>query len=408
MALTDKALKALEPRDKDYKVSDGAGLYVLVKKTGSKYFRMKYRFEGKEKVLALGVYPEVSLKEARLQVASAKAQLADKIDPSAKVVPVQETVHSLTFARVHQDWYEMKAATWMYKAKNRAESNFRLWIDPAIGSMPIDQIEPLDILNMCKAAEADGKLETAHRLRAQCSQVFRYGIILRYCRYNPARDLTGALKAVPKQHFASITDPAQVGKLMVGIHEYEGTAVVHHALACSAYWFCRPGEVRHVEWSEVDLNQGLITLPGSKMKMGRDHIIPMCTQSVALLKELYPLTSASRYVFPSLRGNSRPMSENTINQAIRNLGYAKSEMTAHGFRAMARTLLDEELQQRVEWIEHQLAHEVRDATGRAYNRTAFLNDRKIMMQTWADYLDELRGKTERGEKITRRFNSAGH
>lgn len=404
MALTDKALKALLPTDKDYKVSDGAGLYVLVKKSGAKYFRLKYRFEGKEKVLALGVYPDVSLKDARTQASGAKLLLAEGVDPSAnKQVKQPVTLEGRTFKDVAEDWYEMKQADWGFKARARARSNLDLWILPAIGDKPVDALEPLDILHMCRAAEADGKAETAHRLRSQCSQIFRYGIILRYCKHDPARDLIGAIKSVKAKHFASITDPVGVGRLMVGIEEYSGTFLVQTALRCSAYWFCRPTEVRHLEWADIDWDQKLILIPGERMKMSRDHMVPLSTQSLALLKTLYPLTSQSKYVFPSFRGNSRCMSENTVNQAIRTIGYSKAEMTAHGFRAMARTLLDEELGYRVEWIEHQLAHEVKDATGRAYNRTAFLPQRREMMQGWSNYLDELQRKTLAGEKIKRSY-----
>jgi len=415
MALTDKHIKALEPRDKDYKVSDGLGLYLLIKKNGAKYWRMKFRFKVdgklKEKVLAIGVYPEVSLKKAREETLSARSLLDKGINPiehRRTEQPVQLT--DTSFLRIAEEWFKMKSATWSDKTSDRNRSIMDLWVLPAIGERDMNEMKPLDILKACKTAEDAGHLETAHRMRGMIDNVYRYGIILEYVDFNPAADVKGALTSTKKNHYAAITDPEEVGHLLVAMDEYKGTFVVKTATWCSAYWFCRPGEVRYLEWDEVNLKDNMVVVPASKMKqlknaLVQDHMIPLCTQSAQLLKDLYPITGRSKYVFPSARGGSRPLSENTVRVALRTMGYDKTQMTAHGFRAMARTLLDEELEYRVDWIEHQLAHEVKDANGRAYNRTKFLAQRKTMMQDWADYLDELKFKTNNGLPIIRKHES---
>lgn len=405
MPLTDKQIRAAQPREKDYKLSDGMGVYLLVTKKGYKYWRMKYRFEKKEKLLALGVYPEVSLKGVRAKAAEAKSLIAEGVDPSAEKQRQQSAAPAASFQELAWEWFNIKSVDLADKTIVRTKGLLNNWILPAIGKLTATEVKPLDILQVIQLAEAQGKNEVAHRIRETCSQIFRFGIITQACTTDPARDLIGALVKNKTTHFASLTEPDAVAQLMLLISEYEGTVTVKTALRCSAYWFARPVEVRSLEWADVDFDQGLITIPGSRMKMGNDHIIPMCRQSIELLRDLYPITGRSRYVFPSARGNSRCMSENAVRLAIRAIGYTKEEMSAHGFRAMARTLLDEVLNFRVEWIEHQLAHEVRDVNGRAYNRTSFLAQRKEMMQAWADYLDDLQDKKAQGIKISRTYGA---
>lgn len=403
MKLTDKQVKAASPKDKNYKLSDGLGLYVLVTPKGAKYWRLKYRFLGKEKVLALGVYPDVSLKEARKKTLEARALLDDGFDPNDKKKEAIRANQVSTFGDLAEDWCAVKSKDLALTTKRRMRGMLDNWIIPYLGRMLPKRIEPLDILKMLQVAESQGKNDTAHRLREMCSQIFRYGIVTQVCVNDPARDLIGALEKRTPTHYPALTEPDDVARLMVSIYEFEGTPQVKTALICSAYWFCRPVEVRSVEWSDVDFNSATITIPAERMKLRRDHIIPLSTQSVALLEALRPITGRSKYVFPSARGDSRCMSNNTVRVALRTLGYGKDQMTAHGFRAMARTLLDEELNFRVEWIEHQLAHEVRDANGRAYNRTHFLSQRREMMQAWSDYLDSLRADKKQGIKIQRTF-----
>jgi integrase len=277
------------------------------------------------------------------------------------------------------------------------------YLFPHLGRKGITTIEAPELLKILQKIESQGKHETTHRLKGYASRVFQYGIITGRCSRNPANDLTGILKPRKVKHHAAITEPAQVGRLMVDIDEYTGTYLVKTAIKCSAYWFCRPNEVRKTLWSEIDFDARLITVPGERMKMRNDHLIPLSRQSVELLRSLEPISGRSQYIFPSIRGASRPMSENTVNNALRTMGYDGNTMTGHGFRAMARTLLAEELGIDEAWIEHQLAHTVKDANGQAYNRTRFLNHRIKMMQQWSDYLDDLYYKTNNGIKIVRAY-----
>jgi integrase len=258
---------------------------------------------------------------------------------------------------------------------------------PIFGKRPIDQIKPTEVLSSLRKIEA--RDVDASKARSLAGQIFKYGIATARCEFDPSRDLAGALKSRTKTHYAAITDPKDVGNLLTAIDGYDGSAVVKTALQVSALTFQRPGEIRHMEWSEIEWDKNRWEIPARKMKMKNDHIVPLATQTLDHLKELHKLTGNGMYVFPSARGGSRPLSDNGVRTALRTMGYDKETMTAHGFRAMARTILDEVLGFRVEWIEHQLAHAVRDANGRAYNRTSYLKDRVKMMQDWADYLDSL-------------------
>jgi integrase len=383
------AVKQAACKDKPYKITDGGGLYVLVKTKG-KYWRYNYRFAGKRKTLALGVYPDISLAEARKRHQKAREQLADGIDPMAarKSSNLQGTIAAGdTFEVVGEEWFDLKMLDKSKEHTERAKRMLKNDLYPVFGKRPIIQIKPTDVLSALRKIEARGV--DASKTRSLVGQVFKYGIATGRCEFDPSRDLASALKSHPKKHYAAIIDPKEVAKLLIAINEYDGSAVVQTALQISALTFQRPGEIRHMEWSEIDWDKKQWEIPARKMKMKNDHIVPLATQTLDHLKELHKLTGNGMYVFPSARGGSRPLSDNGVRTALRTMGYDKETMTAHGFRAMARTILDEVLGFRVEWIEHQLAHAVRDANGRAYNRTSYLKDRVKMMQDWADYLDSL-------------------
>lgn len=375
------------------KHTDGGGMYLLVN-AGGKYWRMNYRFADKRKTLALGVYPAVSLAKARQRRDKARELLADGIDPStAKKEDKQAKADAAanTFETVARDWLiktkakraeitHLKVATWLEKDAF-----------PFIGNMPISTIGPRDVLDkVVRKVEARGAIDTAHRLKQLCGQVFRYAVVTGLAERDVTTDLREALVTKTTKHHAAITEPKQVGELMRSIFAYTGHPCTVAALKLTPLVFVRPGELRTMEWAELDLDAAEWRIPGSKMKMKVEHVVPLCTQAVELLRSVQPITGHGRYVFPSLRTGERPMSENTINGAVRAMGYSKEVHTAHGFRATARTVMDEVLGERVDLIEHQLAHAVKDANGRAYNRTAHLPARREMMQRWADYLDKLR------------------
>ncbi len=374
------------------KHTDGQGLFLLVKAAG-KYWRLSYRFAGKQKTLALGVYPAVSLAKARERRDRARELLADGIDPSQakreeKQTRAQEAINT----------FEIVARTWLQKtAANRAASTQEKitdWLEhdvfPFIGHMPISTIKPIDVLTTVQKMEARGVIESAHRVKQVCGQVFRFGVATGLAERDVTADLKGALAVIPSKHYAAITEPKEVGPLLRSIHGYTGHPYATAALKLSPLLFVRPGELRSAEWNEIDLEIAEWRIPGHKMKMKADHIVPLTTQALEILKSMHAMTGHGKYVFPSIRTGERCMSENTVNAALRSLGYSKEVMTAHGFRAMARTIMDEVLGERVDLIEHQLAHAVKDPNGRAYNRTAHLPARREMMQRWGDYLDELR------------------
>lgn len=396
MPLTDTKAKQAKPKDKDYKLSDEKGLYLLVKKNSSKYWRMKYRFAGKEKTLALGVYPDVSLKRARTKLDEARLQLDSGIDPgearkAEKAALVEAGANS--FKVIALEWFNTKMKTKSQSHQDRTLRALEKDLFPQIGNVPVSTIQPKELLRALRKIESRGAIETARRAKQTCGQIFRFAVATGRADRDPAADLKDALQIPEKKHLAAITDPQGAGRLMAAIDKYEGTLVVKSALQLSPLFFCRPGELRHLEWSEVNWEEKQIEIPGSKMKMGEAHIIPLSKQALAILKELEQLTGRYKYVFPSARGASRPLSENGVRTALRTLGYDNDTMTPHGFRAMARTLLDEQLGFRVDWIEHQLAHAVKDTNGRAYNRTSHLPQRRKMMQRWADYLDSLKAGT---------------
>lgn len=375
------------------KYTDGGGMYLLVTPAG-KYWRMNYRYAGKRKTLALGVYPTVSLAEARKRREKAREQLSKGIDPNAakrEEKQVKADLAANTFELVARAWLKKTAVTRKEITQSRITTLLEHDIFPYIGGMPINTLGPRDVLNKAlRKIEARGSIDTAHRAKQICGRIFRYGVAVGLAERDVTSDLRGALAEIPKSHFAAITEPKQAGELMRSIYGYTGHPFTVGALKLAPLVFVRPGELRKAEWVEMDLEGKEWRIPGTKMKMGVDHIVPLSTQALAILRSVHSITGHGRYVFPSLRSDDRPMSENTLNAALRGMGYSKDIHTAHGFRAMARTILDEVLGERVDHIEHQLAHTVKDPNGRAYNRTAHLPARRKMMERWADYLEKLR------------------
>ncbi len=393
MPLTDTAARQAKPKAKDYKLSDAGGLFLLVKTNGSKYWRLKYRYLGAEKLLALGVYPEVKLAGARRGADEARQQLRDGVDPGElrkirKATKAEAAANS--FQSVAEEWFAKQSPIW-----SEAHATKTLWmlernLFPWLGTRPISDITPPELLASLRRIESRGAHDTAKRARQVAGQVFRFAVATGRAERDPSLDLRGALAASVKQHFPAITDPKAVGPLLQAIDDYRGTPVVRAALRLAPLTFVRPGELRKALWSEIDLDAAEWRIPAERMKARQAHIVPLSEQAVAILRELQPLTGRGEYVFPSARSPRRPMSDNAVLAAMRRMGIGKEEMCGHGFRAMARTILDEVLGYRVDWIEHQLAHAVKDANGRAYNRTSHLKDRKKMMQGWADYLDSLK------------------
>lgn len=399
MSLNDtriRQLKHLGSKNGE-KYGDGGGMYLHVSATG-KYWRMAYRFAGKQKTLALGVYPAVSLANARKRRDEAREQLASHIDPSAAKRDEKQAradAAANTFEAVGRDWLSKTAA----KRQAITQLKVSTWLEkdvfPFIGRMPIASIGPRDVLEkVLRRLEARQAIDTAHRVKQLCGQVLRFAVVSGLADRDVTADLREALTTKAVRHFAAITEPKQVAGLLRSIHAYSGHPCTVAALKLAPLVFVRPGELRTAEWTEIDLDACEWRLPGSKMKMGVDHVVPLSLQAVETLKSLQPITGHGRYVFPSIRTGERPMSENTLNAALRGMGYSAEAHTAHGFRATARTILDEVLGERVDFIEHQLAHTVKDSNGRAYNRTAHLPARREMMQRWADYLDKLRNGAE--------------
>lgn len=352
----------------------------------------------------MGMYPKVTLKAARAACDEAKELLEQGVDPSQakkakKAALVAEAANN--FEAIALEWHAKKSAEWSEGYKVKVLRALQRDVFPFIGSLPLDQISPPQLLEVFRRVESRGAKETAHRIKQIAGQVYRYGVATGRATRDITPDLKGALSTHQTKHFPAITDPEGVGKLLRQIDAYEGTATVRAALKLAPLVFVRPKELRHAEWSEIDFDLSEWRIPASKMKMGADHIVPLSKQAVEILKEQYLLTGHWQgYVFPSARSPKRPMSDNAILSAFRNMGISKDQMTGHGFRAMARTLLDEVLEERVELIEHQLAHAVKDALGRAYNRTTHLPKRKKMMQRWADYLDYLRVEAMQGSVVT--------
>jgi len=395
MPLTDTAIRNAKPALKPKKLFDSGGLYLEVAPKGGKWWRLKYRFGGKEKRLSLGVYPDVSLKEARDRRDTARKLLANEIDPSEnrkakKAATVEGAANS--FEVVAREWFAKRSPSWSASHTDRIIRRLEQDIYPWIGGKPIAELTPPQLLEAVRRIEKRGALETAHRVLSSCGQVLRYAVATGRAERIISDDLRGALPPVKGEHFASVTEPEKVADLLRAMDGYEGTLTVCCALRLAPLVFVRPGELRHAEWADIDLDSAEWGYTVTKTKTR--HIVPLSKQALAILLELHPLTGRGRYVFPGARSTARPMSDNAILSAMRSLGIMKEEMSGHGFRAMARTILDEVLGFRPDYIEHQLAHAVRDPNGRAYNRTAHLPERRMMMQKWADYLDKLKAGAE--------------
>lgn len=389
--LTDAKLRNLKPKSKLYRVADGGGLNIEVQPTGARYWRYRYRFAGKQRMLSLGVYPTVSLFEARARREDARKLLLAGTDPSTR-----RKLDKLTAQMSADTAFEPVAREWLAGRGNLADTTrvklhwlLESFAFPWIGTRPVGDITAPELLAMLRRIESLGKLETTQRLKRVCGQIFRYAVATGRAERDPSADLRGVLVTGKVRHRASITDPVKVGELLRAMDGFAGSLVVSCALKLAPLVFVRPGELRKAEWEELALDAGEWRIPAERMKMREPHLVPLSVQAVAILRELHPLTGSGRYVFPSIRSLARPMSENTITVALRRLGYTGDEMTGHGFRSMASTLLHEQ-----GWpsdvIERQLAHAERNKIKAAYNYAEYLPQRRKMMQAWADYLDMLK------------------
>ncbi|MGB9151855.1 MAG: integrase arm-type DNA-binding domain-containing protein [Alphaproteobacteria bacterium] len=393
MPLTDTAIRRATAKKKPYKMFDSGGLFLLIMPNGGKWWRFKYRFNNKEKLLSLGTYPDITLKAARDRRDQERKKLVDKIDPAINRKAVKAAWadgQANSFEVVAREWIGKQSAIWAASNTKKNTGQLELNIFPWLGERPIAEITPPELLAVLRRMEARGAVHTAHKVMQTCGQVFRYAIATGRAVRDPAADLRGALPPAKKGHLAAITEPKAIGALLRALHDYQGSVITRSALRLAPLFFVRPGELRKAEWTEIDLKTASWNIPAERMKMKEPHLVPLSNQALEILKELQPLTGRGTYLFPSPRSNLRPMSDNAILSALRRMGIPKDEMTGHGFRAMARTVLDEVLHVRPDYIEHQLAHAVRDPNGRAYNRTAHLPERRKMMQQWADYLDGLR------------------
>lgn len=391
MPLTDTAVRNAKPQEKNVKLFDERGLFLIISPAGGKWWRFRYTFDGKEKLLSLGVYPDISLKDARERREDARKLVAAGIDPSENRKAKKAAAGGLTensFEIVAREWFSRYESTWSQAHSGRVLRLLERDIFPWLGKRSICEIKAPELLEVARRIEKRGALETAHRAIGNCGQVLRYAIATGRAERDISTDLRGALPPVTGKHFAAITEPKQVGALLRAFDGYEGTLTVASALKLAPLVFVRPCELRRAEWADFDLDAAEWRY--TVTKTNTPHIVPLSTQAVAILRELQALTGNSRYVFPGARSNGRPMSDNAILAAMRRLGIPADEMSGHGFRAMARTILDEVLGFRPDFIEHQLAHSVRDPNGRAYNRTAHLSERRKMMQAWADYLDKIK------------------
>lgn len=396
MPLTDLQVKNAKPKEKNYKLSDGGGLYMLITPSGGKLWRFDYSYDGKRKTLFLKSYPEKSLSDVRKDREDARSLLANGVDPGAILkeqktqVLLQSEHDANTFEKVAKEWFSKNEPVWSDSHIKTIKSRLERDVYPIIGNRPIAEITRGEIIALVRRVEARGVIETADRIKIYCGQIFRYALNLELIPHNPVTDMRDVISKRVAGHHAAITDPKKLAGLLRAIDDFDGSFVVTCALKIAPLVFVRPGELRHMEWSEINFDTEQWNIPAEKMKMKVNHLVPLSKQVVAVLKELHPLTGSGKYAFPNGRTTDRPMSEVALLAALRRMGYSKEEMTPHGFRATARTILDEVLQVRPDFIEHQLAHAVKDPNGRAYNRTAHLDERKKMMQLWADYLDGLK------------------
>lgn len=396
MPLTDVSIRNAKPRDKAYKLSDGGGMFLFITPAGGKLWRLKYRIDGHEKLLAMGSYPEVGLGEARRRRAEARELIAMGKDPSREKQreKLRKSIQAADSFQAISDEYCQKRRRdgvkgWAPSTAVRSEYLLSL-VCGSIGKLPIAEIEPADVLAAVRRVEKGGKLESARRCLQLAGAVFRYAVATARLGSDPTRDLRGALTAPTVKHYAAITDSSKVGGLLRAIDGYEGLGLTRQLLQISPHVFVRPGVLRHAEWSDIDLTKALWDIPAAKMKMRKPHQVPLSLQVVKLLSTVREITGPSGFVFPSVRTRSRPMSENTVNGALRRLGYTSDDMTGHGFRAMASTLLNESGKWHPDAIERALAHNDTDKVRAAYHRGAHWDERVQMAQWWSDYLDQLR------------------
>ena len=391
MPLTDTALRNAKSKDIPYSLTDERGLSVQVQPSGGKWWRLRYRFEGKAKMLSLGTYPDVTLSKARERRDDARRLLADGIDPGenrkAKKAAGQDAA-SNSFAVLCHEWLQSREGQIAQAQIDKSQARLDKDVLPWIGKKPVSSLTAPDVLAVMRRIDARGARYTAHKVKSEISQIIRYAIATGRAERDPCPDLRGAIPAPKETHRAAITAPKEVAELLRAMDGFSGTFTVKCALQLSPLFFVRPGELRKAKWADFDLERAEWRYHVTKTKV--DHLVPLAKQAVATLRELHQLTGRREYVFPG-RDPKLPMSDAAINAALRRMGYdTKTEITGHGFRAMARTILAEELRIAPEVIEHQLAHRVSDALGTAYNRTKFIDDRVAMMQAWADYLETLK------------------
>lgn len=407
MPLTDVQVKNAKAGEKQAKLYDVDGLFLLVAPTGKgrggKRWRLKYYFDGKEKLLALGTYPEVSLAEARTRRDQARQLVANGIDPGdmkkrLKVEKAEQQAN--TFEKLAREWHKRQSGILADKTKGMLMARLERDVFPVIGDTPLAELKPRTILeSVLRPIEDRGAAELSHRVRGVISQILRYGVACGSCERDLTIDLRGALRPVQRKHHAALdaggtTDPAKVGALLRAIDGFDGSLIVKYALQLHPLVVTRPGELRHAEWSEIDFDSATWAIPAGKMKMKNPHLVPLSPAALAILRELHKLTGGGKYLFPSVRSTARPISDNTMNAALRRLGYTNKEIVSHGWRAIFRTLADEVLQERVDIIEAQLAHQVADTLGRAYNRTSFMKERRELMNKWAKYLDKVKNNRQ--------------
>lgn len=397
--LTDAQVKAAKPKETEFKLSDGLGLHLLVTPSGGKLWRFQYRFGGKQKLLAFGAYPAVSLSAARKRRDDAKELLAQDTDPGAekkakKAAAVAEA--SNTFKAVAKEWFEEKKPEWSDSHTVHVERWLEKYLYPAIGDRPITSLETSELVQILKQVSTS-TLETAHRIKTIFHQVFRHAAFTGKIKYNPATDFKGAIRPKDPKGMAAPVEPKEAAPLLRAIDGFQGSFVVQCALKLAPLVFVRPGELRQMEWEEIDFDAAIWSIPARKMKMKADHLVPLSSQAIAILRDLHVLTGGGKYAFPGARTVHRCMSENAVNAALRRMGFEKDEIVGHGFRAMARTMIREQLHSDAEYIEIQLAHKTKAPNGTAYDRVAFLPERREMMQLWANYLDELKA----GAKVIR-------
>jgi integrase len=397
MALTDTAIRAAKPKAKPYKLGDALGLFLLLQPSGGKLWRLKYRIGGVEKKLGLGTYPETSLSKARALRDQARELIAAGIDPGIEKQRAKlraQADASNTFGEIAREFIDKRRREGMSSSTADKSEYYVSRLGPTLVRLPISDIGAPDLLAALRKVEAKGNHETARRVLQLSGRIFRYAVATARLASDPTRDLRGALTAPQPKHYGAIVEPKRAGELLRAIDGYDGQVLTTIAMQLSPHVFVRPGELRHAEWEEVDLDGALWTIPAAKMKMRKPHLVPLSRQSVELLRLAHAITGPSGYVFPSIRARSRPMSENTINAGLRRLGFAGDEMTAHGFRAMASTLLNESSKWNPDAIERALAHRDSDPVRAAYHRGAHWKERVDMAQWWSDHLDTLRKGAE--------------